>query len=51
MTKTNTLNRNLEPNLVQCCFGHLNFGHLILFRISDFEIRIFKFFRTMTLVL
>ena len=36
-----------KPNFAQYSFGHLDFCHLILFRISDFEIRIFMFYRAM----
>jgi len=34
--------RNSNVRIIETyCFGHLNFGHSILFRISDFDIRIY----------
>jgi len=43
MIETNTQVAVSKSNVAQYSFGHLDFGHLILFRISDFEIRTFLF--------
>jgi len=48
MLETNTPSCILEINVAKYSFGHLDFVHLILFRISNFDIRFFIFFRAMT---
>jgi hypothetical protein len=43
---SNVQNSKQKPQTVCCCrfcFGHLDFGHLNLFRISDFVLRIYSY--------